>query len=52
MYITLTALTPSCMSFFYHNRKPENNLKESIKYTNFNKRASTFCKNLKITPFI
>ena len=34
-----------------YNHKPENHVKQSIKYTNFKREASTFFKDRKTTPF-
>ena len=44
-------LTLSCITFFYHIHKPDNHVKQSIKYTNFKKGASKFLLNLKTTLF-
>ena len=35
------------MTFFYYNCKPENHVRQNIKYTNFKKGASIFLKTLK-----
>ena len=39
------------MNFSHHNHKPDNHVKQSIKYTNFRKAALTIFKNLETTSF-
>ena len=38
------------MTFFYHNHKPDNHVKQSIKYANFRKRALKFKKKILNQP--
>ena len=38
------------MTFVYHNHKPDNHVKQRIKYTNFKTGASKYFKNLETSP--